>query len=211
LDTKIKICGITRVADAQAAVTAGADALGLNFSPISPRRVDVSTAADISAAVGRTVTRVALFVDQDRAEIEEILASVTVDLLQFHGSETGEFCRSFSLPYMKVFRVAAPFDAAAAVVAYPEACALLLDAYVPGVPGGTGKQLALEHWPQTSSVPLILAGGLTAGNVAAAIVAVAPVAVDVCGGVEGATKGIKDHHKMSNFVAAVTAAGSINQ
>jgi len=211
LNTRIKICGITRIADAQAAVAAGADALGLNFAPTSPRWVDAAIAADISGAVAGAATRVGVFVDQGRAEIEQILASVPVDLLQFHGNETAEFCRSFSLPYMKAFRVGAPFDAAAAVAAYPDACALLLDAYVPGVPGGTGETLALEYWPETATLPLVLAGGLTAANVAAAIAAVELDAVDVAGGVESGTKGIKDHQKMNNFIAAVKAADRISQ
>lgn len=211
MDTQIKICGITRVADAQAAVNAGADALGLNFVPVSPRRVSVAIAAEISAAIAGAVTRVGVFVDQDRAEIEQILASAPMDMLQFHGAEPAEFCRSFSLPYMKAFRVAGPFDGAAAVAAYPDACALLLDAYVPDIAGGTGKQLAFEYWPQEVPLPLVLAGGLNAGNVAAAMAAVAPYAVDVAGGVEGGTKGIKDYQKMNDFFAAVNAADRLNQ
>ncbi len=211
MDTRIKICGITRVADAQAAVSAGADALGLVFTQTSPRWVAASIAAEISAEVEGAVIRVGLFVDQDRAQIEQILTRVPVDLLQFHGNETAEFCRSFSLPYMKAFRVAAPFDAAAAVAAYPDACALLLDAYVPGIAGGTGTRLALEYWPQAASLPLVLAGGLTAENVAVAISAVAPNVVDVSGGVEGGIKGIKDHQKMNNFIAAVKTASRSNQ
>lgn len=200
------------MADAQASVAAGVHALGLNFAPISPRRIDVATAAEISAGVAGKATRVGLFVDPDEAQVAAVLDAVELDVLQFHGEESAAFCRGFSLPYLKAFRVAGPFDGEAAAAAYPDACALLLDAYVPGIPGGTGSRFELSNWPVSAPLPLILSGGLNIDNIASALAEVKersgslPFAVDLSGGVESGTKGVKDHQKIRDFVAAVTAA-----
>jgi phosphoribosylanthranilate isomerase len=203
LDTRIKICGITRVEDALAALDAGADMLGLQLTPVSPRLVDTAAAAEITRVIGGRATRVGIFVDQDHETVSSLLDQIELDLLQFHGNEPADFCRSFSKPYMKVFRVAEKFDAHKACEDYPDASALLLDAYVDGVPGGTGQRLNPDFWPQTSPLPLILAGGLNPENVGAALALLKPYGVDVSGGVEGDTKGIKDHQKMVRFVRAV--------
>ncbi|MEQ8860207.1 MAG: phosphoribosylanthranilate isomerase [Pseudomonadales bacterium] len=206
--TRIKICGITRQRDADAAVHAGVDAIGLNFAPVSPRRVDVATAARIAASVGTAVKRVGLFVDPAPAEVVRVLDQVELDVLQFHGDESGDFCRSFDAPFMKVLRVREPLDMAAIEGEYAGACCLLLDAFVPGVPGGTGQRFDPGLWPAPGSLPLVLAGGLTPDNVAQAIRRLAPWGVDVSGGVEGPRKGEKDQDRIEKFVSEVKRARS---
>ena len=202
-----KICGITRLEDALVAVAAGADAIGLVFYARSPRAVSVEQARAILAGLPPFVTTVGLFVDMPRSEIEAVLASVPLDLLQFHGDETAAECEALARPYIKALRVRAGDDVAAFVDAYPGAQAVLLDTYVEGVPGGTGQAFDWSLVPATLSKPVILAGGLTADNVAAAIAQVRPYAVDVSGGVE-AGKGIKDAAKVNDFVRAVRSVGA---
>lgn len=204
--TRIKICGITRLMDAQAVLDAGADAMGLNFSPRSPRCVEPAAASRLADAVAGRVCVVGLFLDHSAAEVQRVLERVPVDLLQFHGAETEAFCASFGVPYMKAHRVRAPVTAAALRAAYPTAAWHLLDAYVPGTPGGTGEQFDWQYWPDPAAgLKLGLAGGLTPDNVAAAMRRLCPDAVDVSGGVEGARKGEKDAGKIRAFVAAVRA------
>lgn len=205
--TRIKICGITRMADALAVAESGADAMGLNFSPRSPRCVDAASASRLADAVADRVCVVGLFLDHPAAAVARVLDQVHVDLLQFHGDETGEFCASFGRPYMKVHRVRAPLDAADLERDFPEAAWHLLDAYVPGVPGGTGEQIDWRFWPEAASpdLKLGLAGGLTPDNVAGAMRRLRPAAVDVAGGVEGPIKGHKDVERVNAFVAAVRA------
>ncbi|MDD0842599.1 phosphoribosylanthranilate isomerase [Pseudomonas sp. Gutcm_11s] len=198
---RVKICGITRVEDALAAVAAGADAIGLVFYAKSPRAVDVEQASTILAALPPFVTTVGLFVDVQRAELERILARVPLDLLQFHGDESVQECEGFNRPYIKALRVKAGDDVAAQVDAYPSAQGILLDTYVEGVPGGTGEAFDWSLVPRTLSKPVILAGGLRPDNVAGAVAQVRPYAVDVSGGVE-ASKGIKDAEKIGAFIRA---------
>lgn len=198
---RVKICGITRVEDALAAAAAGADAIGLVFYAKSPRAVDIEQARVILAALPPFVTTVGLFVDAERSELERILASVPLDLLQFHGDESVQQCEAFGRPYIKALRVKAGDDIAAQVARYPSAQGILLDAYVEGVPGGTGEAFDWSLIPQTLSKPLILAGGLRPDNVAEAVSRVRPYAVDVSGGVE-ASKGVKDVEKVDAFIRA---------
>ena len=198
---RVKICGITRVEDALAAAAAGADAIGLVFYAKSPRAVDIEQARAILAALPPFVTTVGLFVDAERSELERILASVPLDLLQFHGDESVQQCEAFGRPYIKALRVKAGDDIAAQVARYPSAQGILLDAYVEGVPGGTGEAFDWSLIPQTLSKPLILAGGLRPDNVAEAVSRVRPYAVDVSGGVE-ASKGVKDVEKVGAFIRA---------
>ncbi len=198
---RVKICGITRVEDALAAAAAGADAIGLVFYAKSPRAVDIEQAREILAALPPFVTSVGLFVDAERSELERILASVPLDLLQFHGDESVQQCEAFGRPYIKALRVKAGDDIAAQVARYPSAQGILLDAYVEGVPGGTGEAFDWSLIPQTLSKPLILAGGLRPDNVAEAVSRVRPYAVDVSGGVE-ASKGVKDVEKVGAFIRA---------
>ncbi|MFZ6047136.1 phosphoribosylanthranilate isomerase [Pseudomonas sp. CR3202] len=201
---RIKICGITRIEDALAAVAAGADAVGLVFYPKSPRAVTPAQARAIVAALPPFVTSVGLFVDMPRAELQQVLAEVPLDLLQFHGDETPEDCGGYGRPYIKALRVKPGDDIAAAIAAYPEAAGILLDTYVAGTPGGTGEAFDWGLVPQDAAKPLVLAGGLTPENVADAVRRVRPYAVDVSGGVE-ASKGIKDAAKIQAFIQQARA------
>lgn len=197
-----KICGITRVEDALAAAEAGADAIGLVFYAKSPRSVSVQQARAIVAALPPFVTSVGLFVDASRCELGEILDAVPLDLLQFHGDETPDECDHYGRPYIKALRVKPCDDIAAHVARYANARGVLLDTFVPGIPGGTGEAFDWSLVPAQLSKPVILAGGLTAANVAQAIGQVRPFAVDISGGVESA-KGIKDAAKIHAFMEAV--------
>ncbi|MDU9412979.1 MULTISPECIES: phosphoribosylanthranilate isomerase [unclassified Pseudomonas] len=202
---RIKICGITRVEDALAAAAAGADAIGMVFYAASPRAVNVEQARAIVAALPPFVTSVGLFVDMPAAELAAILEAVPLDLLQFHGDETPAACEGHGRPYIKALRVKPGDDVAARVSEYPGASGVLLDTYVPGIPGGTGEAFDWNLVPVGLGKPVILAGGLTPENVASAVVQVRPYAVDVSGGVE-ASKGIKDHDKVRAFIDAARAA-----
>ncbi|MCO8170034.1 phosphoribosylanthranilate isomerase [Pseudomonas sp. 21LCFQ02] len=200
-----KICGITRLEDALAAVEAGADALGFVFYAPSPRAVSVQQARAIIAGLPPFVTTVGLFVNASSCELNETLDALPLDLLQFHGDESPEACDGYHRPFIKALRVKPGDDIAAACRAYGKASGILLDAYVPGVPGGTGERFDWSLIPHDLSRPIILAGGLDAGNVAQAIAQVRPYAVDVSGGVER-SKGIKDHDKVRAFMRAVREA-----
>jgi phosphoribosylanthranilate isomerase len=199
-----KICGITRIEDALLAAEAGADAIGLVFYAKSPRAVDVPQARAIIAAMPPVVTTGGLFVNASRGELNETLSAVSLDLLQFHGDETADDCAGYHRPYIKALRVRPGEDIKARCAEFPQAAGILLDTFVPGVPGGTGETFDWSLVPEDPGCPIILAGGLTAENVAAAIRQVRPWAVDVSGGVE-ASKGIKDAAKVRAFVAAVRA------
>lgn len=200
-----KICGITRIEDALAAAEAGADAIGLVFYAKSPRAVDVRQAREIVRALPPFVTTVGLFVNASRCELNEILEVVPLDLLQFHGDETPADCEGYHRPWIKALRVRPGDDLEAACTLYSGARGILLDTYVAGVPGGTGEAFDWSLVPEKLSKPIILAGGLSAGNVAAAIAQVHPYAVDVSGGVEQA-KGIKDAALIEAFIKAVKQA-----
>lgn len=185
---------------------AGADALGLNFAAVSPRRVAVADAAEIAAAMAGRLLRVGIFVDPEPEDVHRVLDAVALDVLQFHGRETEAFCAGFGRPYLKAHRIAARVDAEALRRDFPGACAHLLDAFVPGQAGGTGQRFDWGYWPRDSGLKLLLAGGLTPDNVADAIRATRPFAVDVSGGVEAGRKGHKDPERIERFVAAVRAA-----
>lgn len=200
-----KICGITRIEDALAAVEAGADAIGLVFYGKSPRAVSVEQAAAVLQALPPFVTTVGLFVDMPRDELQQLLQRLPLDLLQFHGDESPADCEGHGCPYIKALRVRPGEDVAAAMAPYSGARGILLDTFVEGVPGGTGASFDWSLVPENAAKPIILAGGLDAGNVAAAIRQVRPYAVDVSGGVE-ASKGIKDADKIRAFVRAVRDA-----
>lgn len=200
--TRVKICGITRVQDALCAAEHGADAIGLVFYARSPRHLEIAQAADICAQLPAFVTTVALFKDADARNIQQVLDAVPVDLLQFHGSESAEFCAQFSRPYIKALGVqqsqAALRQQAAA---YGDARGLLLDSHAPGEDGGSGKSFDWTAIPLLPK-PLILAGGLRADNVAEAIRTAKPYAVDVSSGVEN-QPGIKDAAQIAAFMQAV--------
>lgn len=200
--TRVKICGITRVEDALAAAHSGANAIGLVFYEKSPRHVSIAQAAHLAAALPPFVTVVGLFVNAEAALVREVLAGVPLDLLQFHGDESPEYCAQFAKPYLKAIRVKAGVDLLQCAAQFSTAKGLLLDAYVEGVPGGTGASFDWALIPEKLPLPVILSGGLDAENVAAAIERVQPYAVDVSSGVE-AGKGIKDAAKIARFMQEV--------
>ncbi len=202
---RIKICGLTRPGDVQAAVEAGADAIGLVFYPPSPRYVDLPTAAALARQIPPFVTIVGLFVNADPVVVRETLASVPIHLLQFHGDENEAYCRQFDRPYVKAARVKSGMDLVQYAAAYPSAQAILLDAFVDGY-GGGGEVFDWALIPSNLGKPIILSGGLDANNVAEAIARVRPAAVDVSSGVES-SKGIKDAGKIAAFVSAVQSVG----
>jgi phosphoribosylanthranilate isomerase len=200
--TRIKICGITREQDLQAAVAAGADALGFVFYDKSPRNIAAQRAAELLRALPPFVTSVGLFVDPSEGMVREVLAQVPLDVLQFHGDESPEFCAQFGRPYLKAIRVRSGVDLVECAARYADAQGLLLDAYVDGVQGGTGESFDWALIPRELSLPVILSGGLHPANVALAVRAVRPYAVDVSSGVE-ASKGIKDAAKIAAFIKEV--------
>ena len=203
---RTKICGITRLADARAAVAAGCDAVGFNFYRSSPRYVSPQQVREIIAALPPFVTAVGLFVDHSTREVREAAEQAGVGLLQFQGDETDAQCAAAGFPFIKAVRIAGPIDADAIAQQYPTASALLLDAWLPGQVGGTGHTFDWAWWPSACTKPLILAGGLTAENVAGAIDRTRPYAVDVCSGVESAVKGVKDEAKLKQFMIEVQRA-----
>lgn len=203
--TRVKICGITRTEDAIACARAGADAIGLVFYPSSPRHVSIEQAAAVVRALPPFVSTVGLFVNQAPEQVEAVLKAVHLDLLQFHGDEPPEFCRSFGVPWLKAVRVKAGVDLVQYALRYQNAKGLLLDAYVDGVPGGTGQSFDWKLIPAELPLPVILSGGLEPANVAAGIRQVKPWAVDVSSGVE-ASKGIKDAAKIAAFMEGVRSA-----
>jgi phosphoribosylanthranilate isomerase len=201
--TKVKICGVTTVVDARMAAAAGADAIGINFSPRSLRRVTVDVAAAIAAALPSYVCRVGVFVDAPRDEVAATAAQVGLDALQFHGDESIALCAGWDRKTIKAVRVR---DGGALALAAAYAVDFILaDAYVEGSPGGTGQRVPLEWLTAVPPDRLILAGGLTADNVAAAIRAVRPAMVDVASGVESAP-GRKDPEKVERFIANARVA-----
>jgi len=200
--TRVKICGLTREQDVQAAVQAGADAIGLVFYEPSPRYVEIELAQRLAESVPAFVTVTGLFVNAGQACIQAVLDKVRIDLLQFHGDEPATFCAQFSRPYIKALRVADDTDIAAYAEEYISSRALLLDTYQKGTPGGTGNAFNWDLIPRNIALPVILAGGLGPDNVADAIRKVQPFAVDVSGGVEE-DKGIKDINKIRAFMKEV--------
>ncbi|MEN0038721.1 MAG: phosphoribosylanthranilate isomerase [Cellvibrio sp.] len=197
--SRVKICGITNVDDARAVVDAGADALGLVFYPASPRAVTLEQAREIAFVAGPFTVVTGLFVNAAPEFMAAVLAQVPLQLLQFHGDETPDYCESFQRPYMKAIRMRPELDVAAEIANYPGASGILLDAYRPGIPGGTGETFDWARVPQSPGKPIILAGGLTSANVADAIHTTHVYGVDVSGGVESAP-GKKDHGKIMSFI-----------
>lgn len=200
--TRIKICGITGEQDLHAVASCGADAIGLVFYEKSPRHVSLQQAVKLAHAVPPFVTVVGLFVNPAVEYVREVLAQVSLDVLQFHGEETPEFCEQFGKPYLKAIRVKAGVNLVQCAARYAGAQGLLLDAFIEGTHGGTGESFDWALIPHDLPLPVILSGGLHADNVAAAIAQVRPYAVDVSSGVE-AGKGIKDAAKVAAFINEV--------
>ena len=200
--TRTKICGFTRVDDAVEAAKLGVDAIGLVFYPPSPRNVNLEQAGDIVSALPAFITVVALFVDEKERRIKEILSQVSIDCIQFHGNEAATDCRIYNKSYIKAIRMKQGLDIIKISTDYQDASALLLDAYHPGIQGGSGCQFDWDLIPENNSLPIILAGGLDEGNAEQAVKKVRPYALDVSSGVER-TKGIKDVAKMAAFIEAI--------
>lgn len=203
--TRIKCCGMTRVEDAVLAAQLGADAIGVIFTARSKRRVDIAQARAICAALPPFVSTVALFMDDDDALVREVIEGVQPDLLQFHGNESDAWCAQFGHRYLKAIAMGDGVAALQRLHDHPGAAGLLLDGHGLGEAGGSGKAFDWSLMPADIQQPLILAGGLTAENVAAAVRIARPWAVDVSSGIESAP-GIKDSAKMAAFVQAVRAA-----
>jgi len=198
--TRVKICGITEAQHARKAAEVGVDAIGLVFYEPSVRYVsDFGVARDIALAAGPFVTVTGLFVNAEIEYIEKVLTEVPLSLLQFHGDEEEQFCRAFKRPYIKALRMKPGIELDKEIAKYSDASGILLDAYQPGVPGGTGESFDWNRIETQGNKPIILAGGLTPDNVEGAVKAVKPWAVDVSGGVESA-RGVKSEKLMSEFI-----------
>ena len=200
--TRVKICGITRSADAAEAARLGADSIGLVFHDSSPRAVDLQTACAVRAAIPPFVTVAALFMDAPAERVREVLTAVPVDLLQFHGSESPDDCTGFGRPYIKAVPMASGSQPEHVLGAHDQAIGFLLDSHGVGEQGGSGVVFDWQAIPDLRGRPLILAGGLTPDNVAEAVTQVRPWAVDVSSGVESAP-GVKDARRMATFISEV--------
>jgi phosphoribosylanthranilate isomerase len=213
---RVKICGITRLEDVLTVAKSGADAIGLVFYEKSPRHVGIEKAAQLASALPPFVTVVGLFVNASEKAVREVLGSMSLDVLQFHGDEAPAFCEQFHKPYLKAIRVKPGVDLLQCAALFHSAQGLLLDAHVEGIPGGTGAVFDWTLIPENFPMPLILSGGLDSENVAAAIRQVRPYAVDVSSGVEAGggintLKGIKDAAKIARFMHEVMRTKRLNE
>lgn len=199
---RIKFCGMTRAEDVRLAVELGVDCVGLIFASRSPRRLEIAQAKALRATLPSGVAAVALLMDNARDEVLRIVEDVAPDVLQFHGSEPDAFCASFGLPFFKTIAMGDGRDPATAMAEFPSAFGFVLDGHRAGEAGGSGQCFDWSRLPQAAGRPLLLAGGLTPDNVAAAVAAAHPWGVDVSSGIESAP-GIKDAERMRRFVAAV--------
>ena len=200
--TRIKICGLRDPEHPKLAAREGADAIGLVFHAASPRAISIEDAGRVAAAVPPFVMTVGLFVNAPEAEIRRVLERVPLDLLQFHGDETPADCEKFAKPYLRAVRMEEGVDLVEYRHRFSGAKALMVDAHVPGQRGGTGQVFDWAQLPSKHPAPLILSGGLTAGNVGRAIREVRPWAVDVSSGVES-SRGVKDPAKIIEFIRSV--------
>lgn len=205
--TRVKICGLTRASDLDAAVAAGADAVGFVFHSASPRAVTPEQASGLCALLPPFVTAVGLFVDASSERIRATLDQAPLDLLQFHGDEDPDFCASFGRRWIKAVRMRPGVDLLAEQDRYGGGAGLLLDTFDPRRPGGTGHRFDWDRIPAIMAGRIILAGGLDPDNVGEAIRRVRPFGVDVSGGVES-SKGIKDYDKIRDFLQRVNDVDS---
>lgn len=213
--TRIKICGLTRPEDAQAALQAGADALGFVFYPPSPRAVSIEQAGQLLRLVPPFVTKVGLFVNETPRVVETVINALPLDVLQFHGDESPEYCAAFHRPWIKAARVRSGFDLLEFCDRYADAegvQGILADAYVESF-GGAGATFDWSLIPAKLPLPLVLSGGLTQANVEQAVRTIRPWAVDVSSGVEvtGGPKGIKCPKKIHDFIAGVQHADAAKE
>ena len=202
--TRVKICGLTTIDDIVNAVKSGADALGFNMFPASPRFVPENQLSELSKSAPPFISKVGLFVNADASKVEALAAKAKFDLLQFHGDESDDYCAQFGLPFIKVVRLSPVMSLDEEIKKFPNSHGILVDAHDEVLFGGTGKTLDWSNLLEIDQ-PLILAGGLTPENVATAISQVKPFAVDVSSGVE-VSKGVKDPKKIRDFMVAVRNA-----
>ncbi len=206
VQTFLKICGITRQEDAETLIELGVDAMGLVFYEPSPRYVDLETAGELSRLVAGVVERVGVFVDAPDTRVRRAIDRVGLDILQFQGAESPAYCASFGLPYVRAIRISGPVDHRLLERDYAGALAIMLDASVTGLPGGTGHRFDWRQWPERPGLNYLLAGGLTPENVRGAVRRLRPWGVDVSSGVESGMKGIKEPGRMRRFVDEVRRA-----
>jgi phosphoribosylanthranilate isomerase len=204
MHTRIKLCGMTRPQDVRLAVELGVDYIGLIFAR-SPRQLDLQQGIALRALIPDTIGAVALVMDHSPEEVAAIAAQVQPDLLQFHGIEADADCAAHGLPFLKALPMGGTLQADAAMAEFPSAWGFVLDSHVTGGAGGSGKRFDWARYPRDATRPCMLAGGLTAETVGAAVRAARPWGVDVSSGIESAP-GHKDHDAMRRFVAAVRAA-----
>lgn len=202
--TRIKCCGMTRVEDALLAARLGADAIGLVFTARSRRQVTLARACEIVAALPPFIATVALFMDDGAALVRQVIDEAHPALLQFHGGESDGWCAQFGRPFLKAIAMGEGASALPRLHDYPRAAGLLLDGHAAGEAGGSGKAFDWSLLPGDLAQPVVLAGGLHAGNVGDAVRAARPWAVDVASGVESAP-GIKDPARLEAFIRAVRA------
>lgn len=217
--TRVKICGIARLEDAQCAIKAGADALGFVFVKESPRYISPETASSIILQLPPLVTIVGLFMDNDAEDVESILSQVRLDLLQFHGDETPAFCERWACRYIKsipmgdsvsnVSDLGTKLDPLSYSSRYTSSIGFLLDSNALGESGGSGKIFDWKRVPKNLNKAIIVAGGLAPENVKQAVTEIKPYGVDVSSGVES-LKGIKDHQKIIAFINAVNEGNQAN-
>ncbi|MGB2376032.1 MAG: phosphoribosylanthranilate isomerase [Porticoccaceae bacterium] len=200
MTVRVKICGITSSEQALMAQQYGADALGLVIYEKSPRYVNVQQAAKIRASITGSTTAIALLVNPSVSLVEQVIAEVKPDYIQFHGDETAEFCQQFNFPFIRAVRMRDGLDIDAEVAAYNAAGGFLFDAWSDDLYGGTGHSFDWSRLPSTTDYKLILAGGLKPDNVADAVAKTNPYMVDVSGGVE-ASPGQKDPAKVKAFIS----------
>jgi phosphoribosylanthranilate isomerase len=203
--TRIKCCGMTRIEDALLAAQLGADAIGVVLTARSKRRVTLDQAQTIVRALPPFVSSVVLLMDDDAVFVREAIDAIQPDLLQFHGAESDDWCAQFGRRYLKAIAMGEGAAALPSLRRYPGASGLLLDGHGLGEAGGSGKSFDWSLMPRDLTQPLILAGGLTPANVAEAMRIAKPWGVDVASGIESAP-GIKDAHKLTDFIAAVRRA-----
>ena len=205
MQTRIKFCGMTNLQDIERAIDLGVDALGFVFISESSRYVTLEKAQKIIESVPPFVIKVGLFMNAESAAVTEIINSVRLDLLQFHGDEDEKFCKQFQIPYLKAIPMRSVSSVSEYCENFPSATGFVLDSHATGQMGGSGEAFAWSKIPKNHAKPVILAGGLTPENVAEAIRVVRPYAVDVSSGIE-ASKGIKDPAKMEHFIKEVKDA-----
>lgn len=204
---RVKFCGLTQAEDVAAAAALGVDAIGLVLTRRSRRFVTPGQAAQLRAAVPPFVAVVALLLDDEADWVREVISRVAPDLLQFHGAEAADWCASFGRPYLKAVPMGDAIDLPAYAQAHPRAAGFLLDSHATGASGGSGSTFDWTRVPHGFDRPLLLAGGLHAGNVAQAVRTARPYAVDVSSGIETAP-GRKCAQKMQQFMQSLAQAGA---